>query len=95
MSSLHLISKTPASSLLQSCQAVLNEGDAILFIEDGIYHCADAAIESIPSDIAISVLKEDCIARGIRNSKFERIDITDYAGFVALCCDYDRVVSWF
>ena len=95
MSSLHLISKSPASSLLQSCQAVLSEGDAILFIEDGIYHNGDAAIESIPSDIVISVLKEDCIARGIRNSKFDRIDVIDYEGFVKLSCDYDKVVSWF
>ena len=39
MSCLHTISRSPDSKLLGSCLKVINDDDAILFIEDGVYHC--------------------------------------------------------
>lgn len=39
MSSLHTISRSPQHELLEACLKVINPGDEILFIEDGVYYC--------------------------------------------------------
>ncbi len=96
MSALHTLNKSPDSQLLKSCLAVINDGDAIVFIEDGIYHCSSAlAIESIGEATRVYGLREDMLARATLARIDDSVEIIDTARFVALCCEHDKVVSWF
>lgn len=96
MSTLHTISKGQDSKLLQSCLSVIGEGDAILFIEDGVYHCNSASgLSRIETGIEVYGLREDMIARATLSLTDDRVEIIDSAHFVQLCCDYDKVVNWF
>lgn len=96
MSILHTISKSQDSKLLQNCLSVIGEDDAILFIEDGTYHCSVASsLSSIAIGVKLYGLREDMIARAILAHSDDRVDTVDSARFVQLCCDYDKVVSWF
>lgn len=96
MSTLHTVNSSPASSLLASCASVVRQGDGVLFIEDGIYHCVNAALlKNIPKGVALFVLKEDMLARGVLENKTESVELVDYDRFVELCCDFDKIVSWF
>lgn len=96
MTCLHTISKSPASQLLSSCASVLKSGDGILFIEDGVYYCSLAESGRYPgTDIRLFGLKEDAVARGLSARNAADVELVDYAGFVELCCEYDKIVSWF
>lgn len=96
MSSLHTITKGPDVNLLSSCASLLQSGDAILFLEDGVYHCAarDELVDSV-GKVALYCLKEDLRARGVMGKIDTAIKAIDYAEFVELCTQHDRVVSWF
>ncbi len=96
MSSLHTISRSPSSLLFESCCTLLQDGDGVLFIEDGIYYSTqqDQARPSLP-EIKLYCLREDAIARGMLERKSADIETIDYQGFVQLCCEYDKVISWF
>jgi tRNA 2-thiouridine synthesizing protein B len=96
MSCLHTISQSPKQELLQTCATVLQAGDAVLFLEDGVYHCMHYA-DWPPLDRAVHVygLHADMQARGVLSRSPKTIEVVDYNGFVALCAEYDKVVSWF
>ena len=96
MSTLHTLNKSPESRLLESCLAVIGEGDAILFIEDGIYHCGSRnGIALIEQSAKVYGLREDMLARAMLSNVDDRVEIIDTARFVELCCEHDKVVSWF
>lgn len=96
MSCLHTISKSPDSKLLPLCVSVLKPGDGILFIEDGIYHCAIAHLDAkFDANIPVFALQEDAAARGMSERNLANIAFLNYDGFVELCCKYDKIVSWF
>ena len=68
MTILHTISKPPTSGLYQSCALMLNAGDCVLFIEDGVYHCMESSeIFDAKSGIKFCALIEDVDARGLKN----------------------------
>lgn len=96
MSTLHTISRSPVSGLLESCASVARPGDGLLFIEDGTYYCSNAgAIENLAANNSVFVLREDLLARGLLDNTSENAEIVDYDKFVELCCEFDKVVSWF
>ncbi|MEX0963038.1 MAG: sulfurtransferase complex subunit TusB [Pseudohongiellaceae bacterium] len=96
MSSLHTISHSQSSILLESCLRVISENDAILFIEDGVYHCCSPfVLQTIGDSIRLYGLREDMLARATLAQLDDRVEAIDNAGFVQLCCSYDKVVSWF
>ena len=96
MNILHTISRSPSSALLASCSTLLKEGDGILFIEDGVYHCSDhSLLTTIAAPVQMYALREDLVARGLLDKNTTNTETVDYEGFVQLCCDYDKVVSWF
>lgn len=57
--------------------------DSILFIEDGVY----CQVEG-PS----YVLQADLEARGLTATSNQ--SVVDYDGFVGLCCQHAKVISW-
>lgn len=96
MSILHTISRSPSCALLSSCTSLLEDGDGVLFIEDGIYHCADGSdFSAIQAQVKLYALSEDLIARGMLDRNEDKTETVNYDGFVRLCCEYDKVVSWF
>jgi tRNA 2-thiouridine synthesizing protein B len=102
--SLHVINKSSGqSSALQQCLALLQEkntGSAILLIEDAVYSvvdCQDNAKlhEQIKSmGLHCYCLQEDIEMRGLHSKVADCFELTDYAGFVQLSLDYDKVQSW-
>ena len=74
---------------------------ALLLIEDGVYAaCASGnsahLIRDAAQKIQVYALDADLQARGIaRTGILERVQVVDYRGFVALACEYDKVLAWF
>lgn len=96
MSTLHTINRSPSSALLESCASLLEDGDGILFIEDGIYHCTDdSSLARFDASVKTYALSEDLAARGMLDKAAANTESVNYTGFVQLCCDYDKVISWF
>jgi len=40
-------------------------------------------------------LREDMIARGTLGQKVDLVELASYSKFVDLCCEFDKVISWF
>ena len=60
MSCLHTINRSPDYKLLESCLKVINADDAILFIEDGVYHCLSLSdLPAIIETVKVYGLRED------------------------------------
>jgi len=96
MSSLHTINRSPEFGLLESCLKVINAGDAILFIEDGVYHCSSSVdLQTIDKTVNVFGLREDLLARAILSKTIDSVEAIDTTRFVELCCEHDKVVSWF
>ncbi|MDG2421300.1 MAG: sulfurtransferase complex subunit TusB [Gammaproteobacteria bacterium] len=96
MSTLHTISKPPSSGLLNSCLTGVSENDALLFIEDGVYHGSKFSPDlETPHYLTLFSLEEDVMARGLNQSTLSNINIINYNDFVDLCVRYDKVVNWF
>jgi tRNA 2-thiouridine synthesizing protein B len=96
MSSLHTINRSPDSKLLKSCLKVINADDAILFIEDGVYHCVSLVnLTAIIETVQVYGLREDMLARATLSKTADRVEIVDTTRFVELCCEHGKVVSWF
>ncbi len=102
---LHLINKSPAkSSALDECLSILevsnDSSNAILLIEDAVYtsvnHSAYASLHEKIKQLALPcyLLKEDLLMRGLNSELAEGFSIIDYAGFVQLSIDYEKVQSW-
>jgi len=91
-----VISRGPSTNLLASCSSLLKRGDAILFIEDGIYFCFGEFVDrTTTQEIPIYALSEDLIARGLIDRSNNAAELVDYNDFVRLCCQYEKIVSWF
>jgi len=96
MSCLHTINRSPDSKLLESCLKIINAGDAILFIEDGVYHCASVInLQTIVETVKVYGLREDMLARATFPKSKDSVVEIDTSRFVELCCEHDKVVSWF
>lgn len=99
MATLHLLSHSPfADSRLSSCLRLLTADDALLLSGDAVYALQNGtaqrrALELVPESTALFALEEDIAARGIKSLP-TRLQQVDYAGFVELCCRYDRSNSW-
>lgn len=100
MSCLHTINRSPESSLLESCLSVIKKGDAILFIEDGVYHCTDSlasklTLQTLNNSVRLYALREDLVARALLPRIPDYITTANYQRFVELSCEHSKVVSWF
>jgi tRNA 2-thiouridine synthesizing protein B len=100
MSTLHTINKSPfEKSSMDSCLAYAKEGSSVLLYEDGIYGAikGTAAAEKIAaaSGVKFFVLGPDLKARGVGEDKVaDGIEIVDYAKFVNLAVENDKVQAW-
>ncbi len=101
MSILHTVNKSPYDrNTLESCLKLASNGCAILLIEDGIYGGLKAGskaslLQDAVGDKKVFILGPDLKARGIEADRIiEGIEIVDYAGFVDLAAEHDKVSAW-
>ena len=96
---LHTINKSPhGTDILDECLRFCSDGDAILFIEDGIYaiqqHTKAYKVINQHPHINFFALKPDVEARGLDLSSL-MITYVEDTGFVELTVQYQKVQSWF
>ena len=101
MSTLHTINKSPFDrNSFGSCMRVISDGDAILFIEDGVYAATSGtsfsdAVKAATDSHTVFVLGPDLSARGMKEDGIvEGVNVVDYDGFVDLVTEYDKTNSW-
>ena len=101
MSILHTVNKSPFErNSLDSCLKFASEGASVLLIEDGVYAAmtgTDAAsrVKAALDNLSIYVLGPDLKARGISEDRLiEGVKVVDYAGFVNLAAENDKVQAW-
>lgn len=96
MSALHTISKSAALNKASTSVVAVASCDAVLFLEDGVYLAwRSDQLDHFQAGLKFFALRPDIQARGLSDRLDERVQLVDYEGFVDLCCDYDKVVSWF
>lgn len=96
----HTINKSPYHQFnLLGTLEVPQNGDSILFYEDGVYACMEGTdvgklLSMYNDDITLYALDSDIEARGLSNRLIQRVMIIDYDGFVDLCVKAIKVVNW-
>ena len=97
---LHTINKSPfEKNSLDACLRMAKKGSAILFIEDGVYAATKGTsvseqIQKAMGDVTVYALEPDLKARGVADKVMDGIKLVDYAGFVDLVAENDKVQSW-
>lgn len=100
MSTLHTVNKSPfEKSSLGSCLGYAKEGSSVLLYEDAVYGAvkgtAIADKISAANGVKFFVLGPDLKARGIAEDKLaDGIEIVDYAAFVNMAAENDKVQAW-
>lgn len=104
MSTLHIISASPfASGALPRCLSVYAPGDALLFIQNGVYIVQKPALltgaglsgkDLTGRGTETHVLTEDLNARGLTADP-QHLQQVDYDGFVTLVCRHRNSINWF
>ncbi len=100
MATLHTVNKSPfEKTSFESCLNHAKAGSAILMIEDGVYGGmkGTAFSEKVASakDVTLYILGPDMQARGIGEDRLiDGIKVVDYAGFVDLVTEHDKVQAW-
>ena len=101
MSILNTVNKSPFErNALESCLKFANSGDPVLLFEDGVYAVlrgtsAEAQVKAALDKLSIYVLGPDLAARGFSEDRvIEGVKVVDYAGFVDLAAENDKVQAW-
>lgn len=102
MATLHTVNKSPFErNSLDSCLNGSKADASILLFEDGVVGAisnssvADKLSNAMSNGQSVYVLSNDLSARGLSEDRLiEGIKTVDYAGFVQLAADHDRVQSW-
>lgn len=98
MATLHVLSHSPfADSRLSSCLRLLGGNDAILLCGDATYAltastAARQALEDKADSLKLFILDEDAKARNLALPEW--VKSVDYAEFVELSVQYDKVNTW-
>ena len=84
---------------LRNCLLMLEPGDSLLLLEDGVYlapqlHARMPLRDLIPAGVTLYALAPDLVARGISVKIPADFSHIDYAGFVQLSLAHPRVVNW-
>lgn len=100
MAMLHIVNKSPFErGNFDSCLAHARAGDAILMIEDAVVGAVAGSnfagkLKAAMADKSVYVLGPDLAARGLAGKAMEGVTVVDYAGFVDLTEQNERVQSW-
>ena len=85
-------------SSFDSCMEHALEGSAVLLYEDGVYaaikgRCGGRKVKMAQGEILCFGPRSE--SRGLSDERVtDGIEIVDYAGFVDLAAEHDKVVAW-
>lgn len=97
---LHTVNKSPfQNDSLDACLAHAKDGSAILLIEDGVYAATKGTavadkLQKAMEKFTVYALEPDVKARGVADKVMDGVKLVDYAGFVDLSCENDKVQAW-
>jgi tRNA 2-thiouridine synthesizing protein B len=101
MSTLHTVNKSPfEKTSLDACLAHATSGSNVLLIEDGVYAATkgtavEQRVKQALDSVKLYVLGPDLVARGLSEDRvIDGISVVDYAGFVDLAAENDKVQAW-
>ncbi len=101
MSILHTVNKSPFErNSFETCLKFASPGSSLLLIEDGVYAVlkgtsAEAQVREALGSLNVYVLGPDLKARGFAEGRvIEGVKVVDYAGFVDLAAENDKVQAW-
>ncbi len=97
---LHTVNASPARGGLDICLRYVDEDDALVLLEDGVYAATAGAWRHrldtlIDGGTPVYAIKADVDARGLTDRLIQGVQVVDYRGFVNLCANYKSVKSWF
>lgn len=90
-STLHILSRLHDHKLPAALVRSMGDGDALLLTGEGVYAALSDRATLPKSCVA---LQADVEARGLLSSWPVDIPLTDHAGFVALCVQHAKSLSW-
>ncbi len=97
---LHTVNKSPFDrNSLEACLKHSKDGSAILLIEDGVYAASAGTrfselLKAAMGSKSVYALGPDVDARGMQDKLMDGVQLVDYAGFVDLVEQHDRVQAW-
>ncbi|MEA3639634.1 MAG: sulfurtransferase complex subunit TusB [Lamprobacter sp.] len=101
MSTLHTVNKSPfEKTSLAACLDHASAGAAVLLIEDGVYAAltqtsVESQVKGALDAVKVYALGPDLQARGLSEERvIPGISVVDYAGFVDLAAEHDKVQAW-
>ena len=102
MSTLHTVNKSAFErNSLDTCLSVCKPDASVLLIEDAVVSAlqntsvSEKIEKATESGIKFYALREDLSARGLPEQRvLDKIALVDYAGFVNLVTENDRVQNW-
>jgi sulfur relay protein TusB/DsrH len=101
MSTLHTVNKSPfETSSLDACLAHVGAGANVLLLEDGVYAATtgtavEQRLQKALDSVKLYVLGPDLHARGLTEDRLiQGITVVDYAGFVDLAAENEKVQAW-
>jgi tRNA 2-thiouridine synthesizing protein B len=101
MSTLHTINKSPfEKTSLDACLSHASAGANVLLIEDGVYAATkgtavEQRVKQALDSVKLFVLGPDLMARGLSEDRvIDGISVVDYASFVDLAAENDKVQAW-
>jgi len=101
MAILHIHNQSPVNgAALDTCLRLAKRDSGILLIEDAVYAALrDSQVAPNITEhllnVSFYVLINDALARGLgKDALVPEFACVDYSGFVQLCTEYDRTLSW-
>ncbi len=90
---LHLIQKSPfTTSVFNDCLNMINPGDIILLMQDGVLGCQLPNLGNIKNRVL--ALQDDLDARGIQTNN-QHVETINYQEFVNICTQCKSTISWY
>ena len=98
---LHTVNKSPFEKRsLDGALTHATNGAAVLMIEDAVFGAlkgtaVTAKVQKALGNLKVYVLGPDLKARGMTEEQvIDGVTVVDYAGFVDLVTEYDKVQAW-
>lgn len=94
---LHTLNAAPSSAAFHDCLKVVQRGDAVVLLGDGVYAALDGteACSALQTkNVQLFILGADALLAGVRTSA-ENITSIDMDGLVALTERFPRQLAWY
>ena len=94
---LHIVNKSPfQTDAFTSCMGHATDSSTVLLIEDGVYAAlkGSSVADKLSGGAKVVALQSDVAARGIEGNLADGVETVDYATFVDLVADNEKVQSW-